>query len=31
MADWTVSGDHGSPAQVARRIAARLRESYTRG
>ncbi|TVP42369.1 MAG: shikimate kinase [Gemmatimonadales bacterium] len=30
-ADWTVSGDHGSPAQVARRIGARLRESYTRG
>ncbi len=25
-ADWTVSGDHGSPAQLARRIAARLRD-----
>jgi shikimate kinase len=24
-ADWTLSGDHGSPAQLARRIARRLR------
>lgn len=31
MADWTIPGDHGSPAQLARRIAARLREPFTRG
>jgi len=31
MADWTVAGDHGSPAQLARRIAARLREPFTHG
>jgi shikimate kinase len=26
-AEWTVSGDHGSPAQLARRIATRLRSA----
>jgi shikimate kinase len=26
-ADWTVSGDHGSPAQLARRLATRLRSA----
>lgn len=31
MADWTVSGNHGSPAQLARRIAARLKEPFTHG